>query len=546
MNLCSAPAGKSALSMATHARPTVPCSRPISPRCLVALPGVLVAVLIGAPGCANVRWKGDKYVREDRNRAMIALLREAEAAPIRGCETLLPRAIDSGRFSDDCYFDSCQEITLLKNALALACACKTRLFAKSEIAPARLDELGNATLDNLVAITNSLNQSPAVLSAAVAALRRRIPEAGLDEISSLYLGGREAVVAGALPPARFKEHLVSCSAPPRNASEGKSHEVTHRSLLYGEDPTLRLMIEERTRTLVQTIVDEHEAAEKARQVARLEERSNKAAAERQARSLQIRGLLATALDLARKGDIDGAEEAITQAKGIRSVDDEALQGDEDRVLLADMAAADAAIAETPSAKRRAKERQRAEDREKKRGDTASAKNGSVGPTMSSAEVETSEARVDCNYQESDAPAMWPMQFDAIKVTSRGDEVVASYTLAPRPWDRNIPHPFSIKLCALESALLTAGSRLLDSHPDAKRLTILFDIDFAKEDRYGNTVGLRRVQLVRVTVSRRLHERINAGGIREKGFYQGVRAMLRAMERVVHPWYHPIYIVQRDR
>ena len=546
MNLRAAPDGKSALSMATHARPTLPCSRPTSPRCFMAVPGILVAALIGTPGCANVRWNGNKYVREDRNHAMVALLREAEADPIRGCETLLPSAIGSGGFSDDCYFDSCQEITLLKNALALACACKTKLFAKSETAPARLNEIGNSTLDNLVAITNSLNQSPAVSGAAVAALRRRIPEAGLNEISSLYLGGREALVSGALPPARFKEHLVSCSAPPRNASEGKSHKVTHRPMLYGEDPTLRLMIDERARTLVQAVADEQKAAEKAMQVAKLEERSNKAAAERLARSSQIRGLLATALDLARKGDIDGAEEAMTQAKGIRSVDDEALQGDEDRVLLAEMSAADAAIAGTPSAKRRAKERQREEAREKRREERESAKNGTAESTMSSAEIESSEARVDCNYQESNAPAMWPMQFEAIRVTSRGDEVVASYTLAPRPWDRNVPHPLSIKLCALESALLTAGSSLLDSHPDAKRLTIIFDIDFAKEDRYGNTVGLRRVQLVRVTVSRRLHERINAGGIRGKGFFQGVRAMLRAMERVVHPWYHPIYIVQRDR
>ena len=362
MNLRAPEPDESPLSVVMHTRPTIPCSRPNSPRYLVALPGILVVAIIGAPGCANVRWKGDKHVREDRNRAMVTLLREAEEDPVRGCETLLPRAIDSGRFSDDCFFDSCQEIALLKNALDLACACKTKLFAKSETAPARLNELGNATLDNLVAITNSLNQSPAVLSAAVAALRRRIPEAGLDEISSLYLGGREAFVPGVLLPARFKDHIVSCSAPPRNPSESKPHKVTHRSFLYGEDPTLRLMIEERTRILVQAVVDEQKAAEKARQAAKLEERSNKAAADRQARSSQIRGLLATALDLARKGDIAWAEKRISEAKGIRSVDDEALQGEEDRVLLAEIAAAEAAIAETPSAKRRAKERQREEAR----------------------------------------------------------------------------------------------------------------------------------------------------------------------------------------
>jgi hypothetical protein len=166
-------------------------------------------------------------VREDRNRAIIALLREAEADPIRGCETLLPMAIDSGQFSDDCYFDSCQEIALLKNALDLACACKTKLFAKSETAPAKLNELGNARLDNLVAVTNSLNQSPAVLSAAVATLKRRIPEAGVDEISSLYLGGRDAFVPGVLLPARFKDTLSR--APPLRETRARANLTRSRT-----------------------------------------------------------------------------------------------------------------------------------------------------------------------------------------------------------------------------------------------------------------------------------------------------------------------------
>jgi hypothetical protein len=510
----------------------------------------LATALIGASGCSNVQWKDDKYVREDRNRAMEVLLRGVEADPIRSCDAVLPGAIGSGQFSDDCLFDRCQETTILRKALALACACKTKLFAKSEIAPAKLNEIGNSTLADLVAVTNSLNQSPAVSVAAVVALRRRIPAAGADEISSLYLGGKEALASGNAPPARFKDRHVSCSLPPRNASESKSHKVTYKTILYGEDPTLRLMIENRTQTLLQAAADEQKAgeraAETAKEAARLEELANKAAVERQSRSAEIRTLLANAIALARKGNIDEAQETITRAKTIRLADDQALQGDDDTKLLAEMAAADTAVEASPAARRKEKQRQREEAQAKKLEEKESATSGVAGVTMDSAQTEGSGAEVNCNYQESSAPAMWPMQFEAIKVTAHGDEVAAAYTLAPRPWDRNLPHPFSIKLCALESALLTAGSSLLESHPNAKRLTILFDADFAKEDRYGNTVGLRRVQLVRFTVTRQVQGKLNSGRIREKGFFQGVRAMLRTIERVVHPWYHPVYIVQWDR
>jgi hypothetical protein len=305
------------------------------------------------------------------------------------------------------------------------------------------------------------------------------------------------------------------------------------------------MIEARTRILVQAVVDEQKAAEKAADKARademarkqgeLQERHKQAIDERDVRRSQVRALLASAPDLARKGDIDGAESAIDKAKSIKAVDDQALQGDEDRAIETELAIAEESVAKTPAAKRRAKEHQRAEAREKKAEEATGAGNG-----------DDSDAKVDCAYQESNAPWLSPMEFEGIKVASRGDELLATYTLAPRPWDRGLPHPFSIKPCAMESALLTAGTRLLESHASAKRLTVVFDIDLINEDRFGNPASLSRTRLVRFSVSRGVQEKLANGSAREKGFYQGARAMLRTLERVVHPWYHPTYIVRLDR
>ena len=319
-----------------------------------------LVVLSALPtGCANVpRMTG--RIRESREGEILALLKKVEAEPIRGCTERLPKAIASGRFADGPDDTPFEEITLLKNALADACRCKKQLSAaRSDIAPVRLNDIGNSTLATLAAITNSRNQSPEVLNAASEALKHRLPMAGLDEISTLYIEDLTTIVNLETPTSRFKNQSVICLMPLRDYG---SHYVTYPTLLFGQDPTLRQMITDRTRAL-QESAKALAALKQREDNARLAaEAQQKATAEREARTTKIREHLAVALKQAHQNDLDGAEEAIGQAKTLKEVDDQALQGEVDQALLAEIAAAGAVIAATPKAKQRARDRQREEAR----------------------------------------------------------------------------------------------------------------------------------------------------------------------------------------
>jgi hypothetical protein len=195
--------------------------------------------------------------------------------------------------------------------------------------------------------------------------------AGVDEISSLYQGGRTAVLADEQPVLRYQDHDISCHLRTKSAGTG-SHGLELVNIHVILDPAVNQMIAERRRALQESAMAqvakkqrEEEAQRRMDAAQRTAKAQEKAVAEREARVTKIREHLAIALKLARKDDLDGAEKAMDQVKEINSVDDEAPLGEGDHALLAEVAAADAVIAATPKAKRRAREREREDARQEK-------------------------------------------------------------------------------------------------------------------------------------------------------------------------------------
>jgi len=330
--------------------------------------GTLMATLSFAFGCATtVQWGRDERVRADHERELSAILQKTQADPIRGCDKVLPKAVASGRFADSWLFDY-NELSLLSSAKAAACGCKKRLFSVSEVPPASEDALPRLSLSALVAIGNSPNQLPAVEKAVVNALKRRIPTAGVDELATLYARGKEAMLNDDEPLLRYQDHDVACFLRANHRGAGK-HGLELVNIRIALDPAVKQMIAKRRRSLQESAKnlaaqkqreeDALQQAEKAEQAAKKQE---KATAEREARTTKIRESLAVALKHAHQNDLDGAEEALGQAKTLKEVDDQALQGEVDQALLTEIAAAGAVIAATPKAKQRDRYRQREEAR----------------------------------------------------------------------------------------------------------------------------------------------------------------------------------------
>lgn len=352
--------------------------------------GVLIpVVLIAVSGCATVDWGAGNTVREDRAREISIILQKTQADPIHGCDITLPKAIAGGRFGDSSFFGY-DELTLLRRTRQAACTCKKRLFAVSEVPPASLDDVQRMTLADLVAIENSPNQPPAVEREVLESLRQRIPVAGPDEIATLYEGDLASLLTDHPPSLKFHPHDVTCDLPLRSPYNG--YLETYRTNVHVTlNPTVKQMIADRTRALEQSATTEaaetqrremaKQRAAKARLAAEAQEAASTASAEREGRAVEIRDHIALATKLARKDDLDGAEHEMEQAKALRAIDDQTLQEEGDQALLAEIAAADAAIAATPKAKRRTKEREREEarlqreaekrDREEKRKEDAS-------------------------------------------------------------------------------------------------------------------------------------------------------------------------------
>lgn len=252
--------------------------------------GGFVAVLVIALGCTpTVKYLGQpnkQYgsVRESRLLELRTLQSKALTDPIRACDKTLPAALNSGRFGtgwtgkpiDNQASTSWDELAMLRQMRANSCECKRYIIQASYAEPASIQTLAKMSLTDLVAISASLNQSPAVHAATRKLLMERLPTAGANDIATLYAGdwlerddsnGRTVE-----PELKYKANTVCC----RDSNDHTCHEVPDDAA--GNGWVVGKMIKERRKALAR---EESSRIARERQVAYEQKRAVEEAAKQQ-------------------------------------------------------------------------------------------------------------------------------------------------------------------------------------------------------------------------------------------------------------------------
>lgn len=228
---------------------------------------VAVVASVVAAGCAStVDWatvsgEPTRYVRESRLLELHELGGKAAQLPVESCNKILPVAIKSGRFGSGWSVNgpgglwvSWNELVILKEMRHAACSCKEEVIRASYAKSATIETLANRSLADLVAIANSLNQSPAVHEAVRQMLKERIPAAGPDDLAALYSGDRLPGLfnTGVQPDAarlKFEAPIVRCMGAFLRVPDDRRN---------GKGPIVNQMIERRRQTLVKEASERQE------------------------------------------------------------------------------------------------------------------------------------------------------------------------------------------------------------------------------------------------------------------------------------------------